>query len=98
MTKEAIIFCERCGKQFTTIDEMAECICESCNSYSKEGNEDQDFYCWACEKRLTIMSEVAQGICQNCKSSIIRKLNPRSNKKIINLIFSDAGTPQRFLA
>lgn len=98
MTKEEIIFCEKCGIQFSTIDEIEECICESCNSCGEEGKEDQDFYCWACEKRLNIMSEIAQGICQDCKSSIIRKLNPLTCKEIVKSILSNSITTKKSMA
>jgi DNA-directed RNA polymerase subunit RPC12/RpoP len=88
MTTEAIIFCERCGKQFSTIDEIAECICDDCKSNNEIKGD--HFSCWACGKRLDILSEVAQGICHNCKLSIIKKLNPLTTKEIVNSIISRA--------
>jgi len=91
MAKNNFIFCEKCGKQFTIIDEVEECICQNCISFNKEMNEHEAFFCWACGKQLIIMSEIAQGVCHNCKLSIIRKLNPTFYEKIINLILSDAA-------
>jgi predicted RNA-binding Zn-ribbon protein involved in translation (DUF1610 family) len=71
--EDEITFCEKCGKQVTSIDEMAEGICESCKGTYRETSKYGDFKCWACEKQLITLSEIAQGICHSCKSSIIRQ-------------------------
>ena len=66
-------FCNRCGKQFSTIDEIMNGTCKNCHSLKEEKRKDFSFCCWACEKPLVSMGEVAQGVCDGCKASINRK-------------------------
>ncbi|MCK4332123.1 MAG: hypothetical protein KAV40_00930 [Thermoplasmatales archaeon] len=72
--EDKILFCERCGKQLTTIDEIKDGICANCIVSMKETTQYETFSCWACGEQLTSMEEIAQGVCHNCKTSINRKL------------------------
>jgi hypothetical protein len=74
MTDEEKFFCERCGKQLTTIDEIETGLCNFCIAEKEEGQQTRTFQCEICGKQLKDMNEIAQGICHNCKASIIRKI------------------------
>jgi DNA-directed RNA polymerase subunit RPC12/RpoP len=71
---DTILFCEKCGKQLITIDEIKDGICIDCRGSMKKNVQYETFTCWACGNQLNSMDEVAQGVCQNCKRSIIKKL------------------------
>lgn len=74
MTQKEIFFCAKCGKQLSTVDEIAQAICDECKSSVEEGTEEETFYCKICGKQLQTMDDVSKGICANCKAAIIRKL------------------------
>ena len=71
---DTILFCERCGRQLTTIDEIKDGICVNCRDTMKKNLQSENFSCWACGGQLNSMDEVAQGVCHNCKTSIMKKL------------------------
>jgi DNA-directed RNA polymerase subunit RPC12/RpoP len=72
MSEESGSFCENCGRQFATIDELEEGICNHCRA-SGIVIDKRGFHCWACERELETMHELAQGVCDSCKASILRK-------------------------
>jgi DNA-directed RNA polymerase subunit RPC12/RpoP len=74
-------FCDTCGQQLFTIDEIAQRICYHCKKEKGQQSDDTTFCCWACGEPLKEMSEVAQGVCNHCKASIIRKLDVRGKKR-----------------
>jgi hypothetical protein len=75
VSQEDAYFCERCGTQLFTVDEISSMICDACmKSRKKEITKQGTFHCKICGKRLPEMSQIAQGLCENCKASIIRKL------------------------
>ena len=75
MVEEDEFFCERCGMQLFTVNEISTGICTACKKKVKEDAAKQSaFFCKICGVRLSEMKEIAQGICGHCKASIIRKL------------------------
>ncbi|MFW6119813.1 MAG: hypothetical protein ACOC80_02795 [Petrotogales bacterium] len=68
------LFCDKCGKQLLTIDEIEFGICDICKGSIKKANTNKAFLCWACNSELATMEEIAQGICHNCKAYITRGL------------------------
>lgn len=68
------LFCDKCGMQLFTIDEIESGICDICKKSIKKMTMNQAFHCWACNKEAVTMDEIAQGVCHNCKAYIIRRL------------------------
>ena len=67
------IFCKKCSKQLTSVDEIARGICDSCKTQIEEVMKNDIFFCEICKAQLFSMSEVAIGICSSCKASILKK-------------------------
>jgi len=72
--EDKILFCDKCGKQLTTIDEIKDGICANCIVSMKKTTQYETFSCWACGRKMATMNEISQGVCHNCKAYIIRKL------------------------
>ena len=88
MGNNQLLFCEKCGRQFTTIDELEYNQCHECQTTNNLLLEEETFFCWACGKHLISMSEIAQGVCHQCKFAINRKINPLILEKIVHLLLT----------
>ena len=88
MGNNQLLFCEKCGRQFTTIDEIHHEKCHECQILDSGSSEEGIFFCWACGKHLISMSEIAQGVCHQCKFAINRKINPLILEKIVHLLLT----------
>jgi hypothetical protein len=68
------IFCKKCAKQLSSLDEIAHGICNECQAMIIENMKSSSFFCEICGTQLTTMNDVARGICSSCKASILIKI------------------------